>query len=87
MSVYTDYLDEIETRKEQGLHPKPIEDAALVEALIEQIQDAGHEHRADSLVFFIKNTLPGTTSAAGVKARFLKRIALGEIAVPEITPA
>ena len=38
MSLYTDYLEEIETRKGQGLHPKPIEDAEFVEALIEQIR-------------------------------------------------
>ncbi|GIR54677.1 MAG: hypothetical protein CM15mP62_21480 [Rhodospirillaceae bacterium] len=29
MSVYSDYLDEIETRRQQGLNPKPIEDALL----------------------------------------------------------
>lgn len=77
MSVYTDYLEQIEARKGQGLHPKPIEDAELVEALIAQIEDAGHEHREASLQFFIYNTLPGTTSAAGAKARFLKRIVRG----------
>ncbi len=69
------------------MHPKPIEDAALVEELISQIQEPGHEHRADSLQFFIYNTLPGTTSAAGVKARFLKEIILGRAAVEEITPS
>ena len=87
MSLYTDYLEEIATRKSQGLNPKPIEDAALVEELIAQIQDASHEHRADSLQFLIYNTLPGTTSAAGAKAAFLKRIILGEVDVPEIAPA
>ncbi|MDC3307219.1 bifunctional aconitate hydratase 2/2-methylisocitrate dehydratase [bacterium] len=87
MSVYTDYLEQIETRKGQGLHPKPIEDAELVEALIGQIEDAGHEHRVGSLQFFIYNTLPGTTSAAGVKARFLKRIVQGDASVDEISPA
>ena len=56
MSLYADYLNQIETRKEQGLHPKPIEDAALVEALIAQIEDPNHAHRADSLQFFIYNT-------------------------------
>ena len=85
MSLYSDYLAQIEARKTQGLHPKPIEDAELVEALIEQILDAGHEHREGSLQFFIFNTLPGTTSAAGVKAAFLKRIILGEVSVPEIS--
>ena len=85
MSLYTDYLDQIETRKEQGLHPKPIEDAALVEELIAQIKDTKNEHRTDSLHFFIYNTLPGTTSAAGSKARFLKEIILGSSVVDEIT--
>lgn len=87
MSLYTDYLTEIEARKENGLHPKPIDDGALVAELIAQIEDAGSEHRAGSLQFFIYNTLPGTTSAAGVKAAFLKKIVLGDTIVPEITPA
>ncbi|WP_138469526.1 bifunctional aconitate hydratase 2/2-methylisocitrate dehydratase [Poseidonocella sp. HB161398] len=87
MSLYTDYLNEIETRKGEGLHPKPIDDGELVKELIAQIEEAGNEHRADSLQFFIYNTLPGTTSAAGVKAAFLKKIILGESVVEEITPA
>ncbi|MCA0872371.1 bifunctional aconitate hydratase 2/2-methylisocitrate dehydratase [Seohaeicola saemankumensis] len=86
MSLYTDYLNEIDTRKEQGLNPKPIDDGALVEELIAQIKDTGNANRADSLKFFIYNTLPGTTSAAGVKARFLKEIILGDAVVEEITP-
>lgn len=87
MSEYQKYLEEIATRKEQGLSPKPIEDGALVEELIAQIKDAGHEHRKDSLDFLIYNTLPGTTSAAAVKARFLKSVILGQDVVEEITPA
>ncbi|MFG6082003.1 bifunctional aconitate hydratase 2/2-methylisocitrate dehydratase [Paracoccus litorisediminis] len=87
MSLYTDYLTEIETRKGEGLHPKPIDDGALVAELIAQIEDTGREHRKDSLQFFIYNTLPGTTSAAGVKAQLLKRIILGDATVAEITPA
>lgn len=87
MSLYTDYLNEIDTRKAQGLHPKPIEDGALVSEIVSQIKDLKNEHREDSLKFFIYNTLPGTTSAAGVKAKFLKEIILGEAAVEEITPA
>ncbi len=85
MSLYTDYLDEIGTRKAQGLNPKPIDDGALVSELITHIGDAGSEHRADALKFFIYNTLPGTTSAAGVKAAFLKDIILGTAVVPEIS--
>ncbi len=86
MSLYTDYLSEIETRKGQGLHPKPIDDGALVSELIAQIKDKGNAYREDSLKFFIYNTLPGTTSAAGEKAKFLKEIILGNETLPEITP-
>ncbi len=85
MSLYSDYLKEIETRKEQGLSPKPIDDGALVAELISQIKDTGNAHREDSLKFFIYNTLPGTTSAAGVKATFLKEIILGDVEVAEIS--
>jgi aconitate hydratase 2/2-methylisocitrate dehydratase len=71
-------MDEIATReKNLGLNPKPIDSAELLSEIIAQIKDAGHEHHADSLKFFIYNTLPGTTSAAGVKAQFLKEIILG----------
>ncbi len=87
MSLYTDYLNEIETRKSEGLNPKPIDNGALVSELIEQIKDTANAHREDSLKFFIYNTLPGTTSAAGVKADFLKEIILGAADVAEITPA
>lgn len=87
MSLYTDYLNEIETRKGQGLHPKPIEDGALTNEIIAQIKDPGNEHREESLKFFIYNTLPGTTSAAGEKAKFLKEIILGDAIVAEIAPA
>ncbi|SHI48546.1 aconitase [Shimia gijangensis] len=86
MSLYTDYLNEITARKEQDLNPKPIDDGDLVNELIAQIKDAGNEHREDSLKFFIYNTLPGTTSAAGEKAKFLKEIILGTSIVEEITP-
>ncbi len=86
MSLYSDYLNEIEERKGQGLHPKPIDDSALLSEIIAQIKDETNEHRKDSLNFFIYNTLPGTTSAAVVKSKFLKEIILGEEKVAEITP-
>ncbi|MEO1041498.1 MAG: bifunctional aconitate hydratase 2/2-methylisocitrate dehydratase [Pseudomonadota bacterium] len=86
MSLYTDYLNEIETRKADGLSPKPIDDGALVEEIIEQIKDNANEHRDASLQFLIYNTLPGTTSAAGAKAQFLKSIILGQHTVDEISP-
>ena len=85
MSFYTEYLAEIEERKTLGLSPKPIEDGALVTELIAQISDTGNEHREQSLQFFIYNTLPGTTSAAVVKAKFLKEIILGSAVVKEIS--
>ncbi|MGS2716697.1 bifunctional aconitate hydratase 2/2-methylisocitrate dehydratase [Eionea flava] len=85
MSLYTQYLDEIATRKTEGLHPKPIDDADLLTEIIDQIRDSGNQYRKDSLQFFIYNTLPGTTGAAGVKAKFLKEIILGEAIVEEIT--
>ncbi len=86
-NVYNDYIKEIEERKTQGLHPKPIDGAELLDAIIAQIKDSNSPYREDSLKFFIYNTLPGTTPAAGVKAKFLKEIILGESVVSEITPA
>ncbi|ANF50950.1 aconitate hydratase [Chryseobacterium glaciei] len=87
MNIYKDYIKEIEERKDQGLHPKPIDGAELLSEIILQIKDTANEYRADSLKFFIYNTLPGTTSAAGAKAKFLKEIILGESVVEEISPA
>ena len=87
MSLYNDYLKEIEARKAQGLHPKPIEDAALLSEVIGHIKDLGSEHRADCLKYFIYNTIPGTTTAAGEKAEFLKQIILGSEKVAEISRA
>lgn len=87
MNLYRDYMNEIEERKGQGLHPKPIDGAELLAEIILQIKDTANVNREDSLKFFIYNTLPGTTPAAGVKAEFLKEIILGEASVAEITPA
>ncbi|GLS92198.1 aconitate hydratase [Psychromonas marina] len=87
MSLYLEYIKEIEIRKnELGLAPLPIDAADLLSEIIAQIKDLGNEHREDSLNFFIYNTLPGTTSAASVKSAFLKEIILGESVVAEITP-
>ena len=86
MSIYQEYVAEVEDRKTQGLHPKPIDSGELVAEIITQIKDADHEHRADSLHYLIYNTLPGTTSAAGEKARFLEEIILGKSEVEEISP-
>ncbi|OWP83976.1 bifunctional aconitate hydratase 2/2-methylisocitrate dehydratase [Flavobacterium davisii] len=86
MELYKEYLKEIEERKGQGLHPKPIDSAELLNEIVAQIKDMKNKDREDSLGFFIYNTLPGTTPAAKVKADFLKEIILGEELVPEITP-
>jgi aconitate hydratase 2/2-methylisocitrate dehydratase len=85
MSLFQDYLNEIEERKQQGLNPKPIDGAELLSEVIAQIKDSANPHREESVKFFIYNTLPGTTPAAGVKAKFLKEIILGEATVAEIT--
>ena len=87
MNTYQDYIKEIEERKAQGLHPKPIDGAELLSEIIAQIKDPNNEYRTNSLQFFIYNTLPGTTPAAGAKAQFLKEIILGESVVAEVTPA
>ena len=87
MSLYSDYIKEIEDRKDQELHPKPIDSGELVAEIIAQIKDSGNEHREDSLNFLIYNTLPGTTSAAVEKATFLKEIILGSSVIEEISPA
>ena len=87
MNTYKDYIKQIEERKGQGLNPQPIDGAELLSEIIAQIKDVNNEYREDSLNFFIYNVLPGTTSAAAVKAKFLKEIILGESVVEEITPA
>ena len=87
MNTYNDYIKEIDERKGQGLHPKPIDGAELLSEIIAQITDLNNEYRADSLNFFIYNVVPGTTPAANVKANFLKEIVLGQSVVAEITPA
>ena len=87
MNTYQDYIKEIEERKGQGLHPKPIDGAELLTDIIAQFRDQGNPNRENALQFFIYNTLPGTTPAAGMKAKFLKEIILGQAVVEEITPA
>ncbi|RYD35401.1 MAG: bifunctional aconitate hydratase 2/2-methylisocitrate dehydratase, partial [Verrucomicrobiaceae bacterium] len=87
MHLYQDYLEEIEERKSVGLHPKPIDSGELAAEIIAQIKDPSNEYRKASLDFLIYNTLPGTTSAAGEKARFLEEIILGKSAVEEISNA
>ena len=85
MELYKNYLDEIESRKNQSLKPKPIDDGSLLKEIIFHIKDNKSEHRKDCLNYFIYNTLPGTTSAAEEKAIFLKEIISNKISVDEIS--
>ena len=85
MSLYEDYLKEIEERKNLNLKPKPIDGAELIKEVISQIKDTSNQYRKDSLHYFIYNTLPGTTAAAEEKATFLKEIILGTHSVDEIS--
>ena len=86
MSLYTDYLSEIESRKKDGLKPKPIEDGILLKEIISQIKDPKNNHRKESINFLIYNTIPGTTSAAVEKSKFLKDIILDNVKIDEIKP-
>ena len=85
MNKYNSYQNQIEERASEGLHPLPIDGAELVAELIAQIKDKNHEHRKESLNFFIYNVLPGTTNAAVEKAKFLKEIILGGVDIKEIS--
>ena len=85
MELYKNYLDEIESRKNQYLKPKPIDDGSLLKEIIFHIKDNKSEYRKDCLNYFIYNTLPGTTSAAEEKAIFLKEIISNKISVDEIS--
>ena len=86
MNIYEDYIKEIEERKVQGLEPKPIDDGELLFEIITEIKNLDSSNRKKSIDFFIYNVLPGTTSAAGVKATFLKEIIIGDISLKEISP-
>ena len=85
MNLYSEYLNEIREREKIDLDPKPIDNAELLSEIIEQIKDINHKHRNDSLKFLFYNVLPGTTSAAAVKASFLKEIILGNSIIEEIS--
>ena len=87
MNTYSEYIAEIEERKAQSLCPKPIDGSELTAEIISQIKDPNNESRMQSLDFFIFNILPGTTAAAGEKAKFLKEIILRELKIKEINPA
>ena len=86
ISVYKNYIKEIEERKSQGLKAKPIDSAELLNEIISKIKDINNSDKESVINFFIYNVLPGTTSAAKVKAKFLKEIILEKFIIDEITP-
>lgn len=87
MNTYINYINEIKERKSLNLQPKPIESAKLLNEIILQIKDIDNVNRKESIQFLIYNVTPGTTSAAEVKANFLKEIILNKYTTKEITPA
>ncbi len=86
MTNYKDYIKEIENRKAEGLNPKPIDDGNLLSQIIDYIKDKNHANHNDSVNFFIYNVIPGTTSAASIKAAFLKDIILCHHKIEQISP-
>ena len=84
MTEYKKYINEIEKRKALNLNPKPIDTANLIKEIILQIKDENHPEREKSLDFLIYNVLPGTTSAAVIKADFLKDIITKKESIKEI---
>ena len=84
MSFFKRYIKEIEKREKEGLKPKPIDDGNLIKEIIDNIKDENNTYRKQSLKFLIFNTLPGTTSAAKYKAKFLKDIIIKKEIIDEI---
>ena len=85
MKAYQEYINEIQEREALDLNPKPIDNADLLNDIILQIKKKDHPERKRSISFFIYNVLPGTTSAAVLKANFLKEIILEDEIVDEIS--
>ena len=84
MKLYEAYLKEIVDRSKIGLGPKPIDQADLVVEIIDIILGPKCSNREDALKHFVYNTLPGTTDAASVKAKFLKNLILEHDTIEEI---
>ena len=85
MNLYKEYIEEIKDRKSAGLNPKPIENGKLLSEIIENIKDLNHPDRDKCVQYFIYNVTPGTTSAANLKAKFLKEIILNNFSIEEIS--
>ena len=71
-------------RSKLGLGPKPIDRGDLLEEIINIILGPKSPNRNDAVKHFIYNTLPGTTGAASVKAKFLKKLILKSELLDEI---
>ena len=84
MELYEAYLQEIIERSKLGLGPKPIDQGDLLEEIINIILEPNSPNRNDAVKHFIYNTLPGTTGAASVKAKFLKKLILKNALLDEI---
>ena len=84
LELYEAYLQEIIERSKLGLGPKPIDQGKLLEEIINIILENESPYRNDAVKHFIYNTLPGTTSAASVKAKFLKKLILKIELIDEI---
>ena len=84
MSLYDHYLNEIKDRKAHGLYPKPIDGADLLTEIVAHMSDPSSAHQTDCLDFFVYNVLPGTTSAAGLKAVVLKDVITGARTIDSI---
>ena len=84
MELYEAYSKEIIDRSKLGLGPKPIDQGDLIIEIIDILLGPKSPSRNDALKHFTYNTLPGTTGAATVKAKFLKRLILKHDTIDEI---
>ena len=87
MNLYKEYIEEIKDRKSIGLNPKPIDNEKLLSEIVKKIKDLNHPDRDKCIQYFIYNVTPGTTSAATLKAKFLKEIILNDFSIKEISPS
>ena len=85
MNLFEEYLDEITTRKQQGLSAKPIDSGDLALEIIAHIKSTDSEYHDQCVDFLIFNMLPGTTKAANEKAEFLKQIINDNYQIDEIS--
>ena len=85
MNLFEEYLDEIATRKQQGLSAKPIDNGDLAREIIAHIKSIDNKYHDECVDFLIFNMLPGTTKAANEKAEFLKQIINDNYQIDEIS--